>query len=158
MGQSSELKLNATLEFMRTLWALDHDLQRASKRMNRTLGVTGPQRLVIRVLGANPGLTAGQLAQALRIHPSTLTGILQRLGQRRLVSSVRDPKDARKVRLELTPLGKRLDAAKEGTVEWMVRRALARVEERDMESAERVLGELSKVLRADLGEPRGRDD
>ncbi len=111
MGQSSDLKLNDTLEFMRALWALDHDLQRASKRMNRTLGVTGPQRLVIRVLGGNPGLTAGQLAQALRIHPSTLTGILQRLGQRRLVSSARDPKDARRVRLELTPLGKRLDAA-----------------------------------------------
>ena len=43
-------KLGQTLDFMQRLWALDHSLQAASKRMETTMGVTGPQRLVIRVL------------------------------------------------------------------------------------------------------------
>jgi hypothetical protein len=36
--------LGETLEFMRLLWAIDHGLQRRSKQLASTLGVTGPQR------------------------------------------------------------------------------------------------------------------
>ena len=64
---------------MRLLWAVDHGLQRRSKRMAATLGVTGPQRLVIRIVGRFPGISAGRLASILHLHPSTLTGILRRL-------------------------------------------------------------------------------
>lgn len=143
-------KLNSTLEFMRLLWALDHDLQRASKRMIRTLGVTGPQRLVIRVLGVNPGMSAGQLAHALELHPSTLTGILQRLVQRQLVARSRDASDGRRVVLRLTPLGQRVDTAKAGTVEALVRRALARTPVREVEAAAGLLARLGRVLSSGL--------
>ena len=51
-----------TLGFMRALWELTHALQVSSKRMARVLGVTGPQRLVIRVVGQSPGITARDLA------------------------------------------------------------------------------------------------
>jgi len=144
------LRLNTTMEFMRTLWALDHDLQRASKRMSRTLGVTGPQRLVIRVLGAHPGLSAGALAQALKIHPSTLTGILARLVQRRLIERSQHATDARRVVLRLTPRGARVDAARKGTVETTVRRALRRVSEEDLQVVVRVLQTVTRSLAADL--------
>jgi DNA-binding MarR family transcriptional regulator len=40
------------------------------------VGVTGPQRLVLRVVGLFPGMSAGELATVLRVHPSTLTGVL----------------------------------------------------------------------------------
>ena len=36
-----------TMRFMQSLWALAHALEVRSKRMARTLGVTGPQRLVV---------------------------------------------------------------------------------------------------------------
>jgi MarR family transcriptional regulator, organic hydroperoxide resistance regulator len=39
------------LQFMQLLWAVDHGLQRASKGMLRRLGVTGPQRLALRLIG-----------------------------------------------------------------------------------------------------------
>ena len=66
-------------QVLRLIWALDHALQRRSKRMEATLGVTGPQRLVIRIVGRFPGAPAGLLSEILHIHPSTLTGILKRL-------------------------------------------------------------------------------
>src|SRR5713101_3874382 len=37
--------LGPVLQFMKQLWALDHGLQSASKRMKATYGITGPQRL-----------------------------------------------------------------------------------------------------------------
>ena len=44
-------RLGRVLEFMRVLWAVDHALQSTSKWMEVRLGVTGPQRLVIRMIG-----------------------------------------------------------------------------------------------------------
>jgi hypothetical protein len=44
----------ATLQFMQRMWDLVHALDVRSKRMAKTLGVTGPQRLVVRVLGQSP--------------------------------------------------------------------------------------------------------
>ena len=58
------------LQFMQLLWAVAHGLERASKRMTREIGVTGPQRLVLRVAGLRPGLSAGHLAAILHVHPS----------------------------------------------------------------------------------------
>lgn len=69
---------------MRLLWSIEHGLQRASKRMEAALGVTGPQRLVLRVLDQSPEMTAQGLAQLLHLHPSTVTGILQRLEKKEI--------------------------------------------------------------------------
>src|SRR6185503_3710439 len=90
------------LELMRVIWALDHALQSRSKAMARTLGVTGPQRFVLRVVERHPGISSGALAEYLHLHPSTLTGVLQRLDDRGLLERRRDPEDARRVLLELT--------------------------------------------------------
>ena len=102
---------------MRLIWAIDHGLQTTSKRMHRTLGATGPQRLVIRIVGKFPGASAGQLADILHIDPSTLTGVLQRLARRGLLARRRDPRDGRRVLLTLTAKGRALDVPAAGTVE-----------------------------------------
>src|ERR671914_825909 len=81
------------LQFMQLLWAVVHGLERTSKRMTHDIGVTGPQRLVLRVAGLFPGLSAGDLATILHVHPSTLTGVLQRLVDQGLLVRLDDPRD-----------------------------------------------------------------
>ena len=120
-------QLGPVLDFLRALWALDHALQSASKRMETKLGVTGPQRLVVRMIGRFPGISAGEVAEFLHVHPSTLTGVLKRLEQRGLVKRRADPADARRALLELSAKGRRVDATRAGTVEAAARRALARL-------------------------------
>src|SRR2546423_13583048 len=71
--------LGAVLDFMRLLWALDHALQSASKRMESNFGMTGPQRLVMRIVGRFPGIAAGRDAQIQHGHPSPMTGNLKPL-------------------------------------------------------------------------------
>ena len=115
-----------TLQFMQRLWALTHALEVRSKRMAKELGVTGPQRLVIRVIGQSPGLPARDLATTLGLHPSTLTGILARLETQGLIRREIDDSDRRRMQFELTTAGKRLDKDRKGTVEAAIRRALTR--------------------------------
>jgi DNA-binding MarR family transcriptional regulator len=114
--------------------------------MARDLGVTGPQRLVIRVVGLAPGLSAGALARILHVHPSTLTGILQRLWKQGVITRAADPVDARRSVLRLTPRGQRVNAAMGGTVETAVRAALKDVPPRDRRAAHAVLSAVSARL------------
>jgi DNA-binding MarR family transcriptional regulator len=101
--ESSALtELPDVLQFMQLLWAVVHALERTSKRMSGEIGVTGPQRLVLRVVGLSPGLSAGDLAAVLHVHPSTLTGVLQRLVSQRLLARSDDPRDRRRAILRLT--------------------------------------------------------
>jgi DNA-binding MarR family transcriptional regulator len=134
------------LQFMRLLWALVHGLDKTSKRMSAEVGITGPQRLVLRVAGLFPGLSAGDLATLLHVHPSTLTGVLQRLVTQRLLTRVSDPRDQRRAVLNLTARGARINSTHRGTVEAAVEAALRGVGARDRATTRRVLQRLTDEL------------
>jgi len=144
-----EPPLGAVLDFMRMLWALDHALQSASKRMEANFGLTGPQRLVVRIVGRFPGIAAGRIADILHVHPSTLTGILQRLERRAVLQRRPDPRDARRALFMLTAKGRKLDVVRTGTVEQAVRRVLTR-EPQKVSGAQEVLAALTEELDAGL--------
>jgi DNA-binding MarR family transcriptional regulator len=131
--------LPETLQFMRLLWAIVHGLQKASKRMASELGVTGPQRLALRVLGLYPGVSAGTLARILHVHPSTLTGVLQRLAKRGLLRRAADHTDRRRTVLFLTARGERVNRADRRTVESAIAAALNELGRPDARAAGRAL-------------------
>lgn len=64
-GRDTPAPLPDVLQFMRLLWAVVHGVEKTSKRVSAELGVTGPQRLVLRVVGLSPGLSAGDVAAIL---------------------------------------------------------------------------------------------
>lgn len=138
--------LGEVLDFMRDLWALDHALHTRSKHMARRLGVTGPQRLVIRLVGRFPALSPGELAELMHVHPSTLTGILDRLEKRRLIERWPDPQDSRRALLRITAQGRRVNARAAGTVEAAVRAALARQSPAQVRAARQVLAAVRGTL------------
>lgn len=138
--------LGEVLEFMRLLWAVDHGLQSTSKRMEATLGLTGPQRLVLRLVGRFPGIPAGRLAQIMHVHPSTLTGVLKRLEKRGLLERKSDPLDGRKALFALTEAGRTLDVPATGTVEAAVQRVLSRMSHARIIGTQEVLTALAEEL------------
>jgi DNA-binding MarR family transcriptional regulator len=139
-------RLPNVLQFMQLLWAVVHGLESTSKQMRTRIGVTGPQRLVLRVIGLFPGLSAGDLASILHLHPSTLTGVLQRLITQRLVRRLDDPKDRRRAILTLTARGRRANAVEAGTVESTIAKALKEVGEQELATAKGVLERLADHL------------
>jgi len=146
---ATTLTLDPPLQFMRLLWERVHVLQTTSKRMQRELGVTGPQRLVLRVIGLCPGVAPGALARILHVDPSTMTGILQRMERQRLLRRSADRGDARRLALHLTSAGTRIDSALSGTVEAAVRETLADAARGDTAAAGRLLAALIARMPSD---------
>lgn len=130
------------LEVLSLLWEIEHALRRRSKRMERRLGVTGPQRLVLRLVSRERDLTPGDLARRIHLHPSTLTGILQRLVERGLLERRPDRHDQRRARLRVLPAAAPIVRTARDTVEARVAAVLADLPDAAIEHARMVLGAL----------------
>ena len=145
-ARTKKYPFDPVLDFMRLLWSIEHGLQRMSKKMESELGITGPQRLVLRVVGRFPGLSAGELAHIVRLHPSTITGILQRLVARGFLERRTDPSDTRRAQLRLKPRAAVYTRSSRGTVEQVVTDALKNVGASNVRAARKVLAEVAERL------------
>lgn len=116
----SKGSLGANLEFLRALWAVNHEMETTSRSMRKVLGFTALERMVVRFVGRHTTLSPGDLAKLLHVHPSTLTLLLHRLVQRRILTRTTDPGDGRWALLRLTERGRALDIPSAGTVEAAV--------------------------------------
>jgi len=146
LADAAAHQLDPALDFLRLLWSIEHHLQSTPKRMESRLGITGPQRLVLKVVAESPGISATEVASIVRLHPSTITGILQRLIAKGLLLRARDPIDTRRVRLRIQPAGRRFVRRTKGTIESAVERALKGVPPHSVHAAREVLAAIATAL------------
>jgi DNA-binding MarR family transcriptional regulator len=152
MSSRTSARPDRVIPFMQRMWAVVHELQRVSKRMEAELRLTGPQRVALLMIGRSPGLSAGELAAQLHLHPATLTGVLARLEAARLIHREWDRGDARRMRLALTNAGRVANRKRSGTVESAVRDVLSRTSTADAAVATRVLAGLASALQSVAGQ------
>lgn len=76
-----------------------------SRQLNKDVGLTGPQLLVLQEVGKNPGIMVKQIAESINLSPATVTSILDRMEARALVNRVRSTEDKRKVGVFLSENG-----------------------------------------------------
>lgn len=146
MTLSTPVDSDSTLRFLRLLWRVNHAMERASSHMHATLGITAPQRMVIRFIGRAPGISSGELAEVLHVDPGTLSSTLRVLEREKLVARRADDRDRRRVRVFLTPRGRQLDADTPRTVEAAVRVTLSRQSKLGLSSIQRILEALAREL------------
>jgi DNA-binding MarR family transcriptional regulator len=151
------LPLGEALDVMRSLWRVNHELERLSARMARTLGITAQQRMILRVVGRFPGITSGRLSHLLCVDAATTSTALARLERRGLVVREPDARDRRRVSVALTAKGRSLDAPTSGTVESAVESVLATSSRADVDALHRMLEALAETLRAQSSEDRESD-
>lgn len=149
-------ELGETLAFLRLLWRVNHGIERRSRKMQRAMGVTAPQRMVLRLAGRFDGISAGELAALLHVDPGTLSSALRELERRRLLRRAPDAADGRRVCVHLTAAGRALDVNAPDTVEGAVRDAMRQTGTARRQSAIRALEQLAIELESDSGRPRGR--
>ncbi len=114
--------------------------------MHRRSGVTAQQRMVLRIVGHLGSVSAGMLSTLLHVHPGTLSAALRRLEGRGLLARQRAEDDARRVLIALTPLGERLLATSEGTVERAATQVLSESEPEFISSALLLMEQISRAL------------
>lgn len=95
-------------EVVNHLRRLFRAIQEHSKAILRKTGLSGPQLWALAILKDEPELSLGELAERLFAHPSTVSGIVDRLERRGAIRRAVDPLDGRGIRLSLTPVGRRL--------------------------------------------------
>jgi DNA-binding MarR family transcriptional regulator len=135
------------LHFLQTVWQMEHALERASKRMEDAIGISGPQRFALRMIGERPGLTPRDLASLLHLHPSTITGIVQRLENRGFVRREANLADGRVAHLHLTRSGVRANTpSARGTVEHAARATLRGCNPRQRKAAGEVIEHFTREL------------
>ena len=145
-GKEPADRLPHALAFLRLLWAIDHGLRSVSRQMHRKLGLTGPQRLVLRIVSKFPDSMPSELADLLHLDRGTLTGILERLAAQQLISREANENDGRSVLIRLTTRGRMLDHEVPGTVEACIQRALASLPRGKVEAAKLVLEAVAREL------------
>jgi MarR family transcriptional regulator, organic hydroperoxide resistance regulator len=79
-----------------------------SHEVSSSFGITGPQLWALKTISQSSSLTLGNLSKQMYLHPSTISGVIDRLEGRGLVQRVRDTNDRRVVTVELTPAGQEL--------------------------------------------------
>ncbi len=162
----AETSLGAALDLTRLLWAIEHQLNRTSKLLHRRLGITGPQRLVLRIVEEQPGVSAGEIARLIHLDKSTLTGIFRRLEQRRLLVRTTDAFDRRKVRFRARPGATRARLLDAPTLESATAAVVAKTPRESIRAARDVLNAIHSRLESQVsdgavgrglaGGPRGR--
>lgn len=145
----SEFTIGPAGEFMRSLWRLNHALERVSRGMETSLGVTAQQRMMIRCVGKYPGMTASQLAAQFHLDAGTVSTALERLERKGLLQRRRDHRDRRRVTLGLTAAGRAIDRDVPGTVEHAVEALLGALSADDVSRTRAVLGTLTDLLERD---------
>jgi DNA-binding MarR family transcriptional regulator len=148
--------LPSELVVLRDLWALDHAMERASRRMQEAIGVTAPQRMILRIVGRFPGIVAGDLARLLFLDAGTVSAALSRMEARALLERKKDESDHRRALLGLTRKGKRLDVPREDSLESAVARALERSTDAERDTLRTMLGRIVEELAAN--EPSAPND
>jgi DNA-binding MarR family transcriptional regulator len=90
---------------------------RLHKPILEPLGLTFPQYLVVLELLDGGPRTVGALGNALDMDTGTITPLVKRLEAAGRVTRTRDSNDERRVMVDLTPIGRSLDAAVRGVTE-----------------------------------------
>lgn len=76
-----------------------------SQGVRARYGLTGPQLWALKTLQSTGRITVGELANALAVHQSSVSVLLDRLEERRLITRRRRGGDQRVVEVDLTPRG-----------------------------------------------------
>ncbi|MBF0452386.1 MAG: winged helix-turn-helix transcriptional regulator [Candidatus Magnetomorum sp.] len=79
-----------------------------SRALVKRVGLTGPQLVVLKTLSQEGEVSVGELSKVVSLRQATVTGILERLNKRGLVSRRRSNQDRRRVLVLTTEKAERL--------------------------------------------------
>jgi DNA-binding MarR family transcriptional regulator len=100
------LKLDHQLCF--ALYSASLAMTKLYKPLLDDLGLTYPQYIAMLALWEEDGMTVSALGERLHLDSGTLTPLLKRLEAADLLVRLRDVEDERRVRIRLTPTGRKL--------------------------------------------------
>jgi DNA-binding MarR family transcriptional regulator len=93
---------------MNALRRVVRDLRLSARGAERSAGISGAQLFVLQSLAAAPASSLNELADRTLTDQSSVSVVVKRLADRKLLARKASPADARRLELSLTSAGKRL--------------------------------------------------
>jgi DNA-binding MarR family transcriptional regulator len=106
--QTRAFRSDSSLRVMNALRRIVRDLRLGTRDAERTAGVSGAQLFVLQALNERPAASLDDLAERTLTDQSSVSVVVHRLIDRKLVASRVSSVDARRVELSLTASGRRL--------------------------------------------------
>jgi len=108
-GMAAEVSGDVAIsEIMQSLRRIIKSLQDYYQEVSENFGVTGPQLWALKTISHHDSLSLSELSQKMYLHPSTMTGVIDRLEKKGYVKRNRNQGDRRVVCVALTAKGKGL--------------------------------------------------
>lgn len=101
-AHSHSVSDNVMIALRKIIRAIDMN----SKQLVKRVGLTGPQLVILHEISIVGEVTAGELARAVSLSQATVTGILERMEKRRLLTRRRSDFDKRRIMVRITKNGK----------------------------------------------------
>ncbi len=126
-GSQPKPELVAAEEAFSLVLQLVRAVQSGMQSIDASQGMSGSQLLALWQISAQPGLRVAELAEALHIHPSTASNLLDKIEARGLVRRERSKSDNRVVHLFLNDSGVNVVKGLPGPLQGRLRFALREV-------------------------------
>ena len=119
-----------------------------SHKLAREFKLTGPQIVCLRQLFRVKKSTPSELAKAMHLSQATVTGILDRLDARGLISRERSTQDRRKVIVELSETGGKIAASAPSPLQERFAGNLAKLPEENRAVISTILQQIVSMMEA----------
>jgi len=123
-------------------------LRTSSRETERIVGLTGAQLFALQQLAARPGMSVNDLAAATFTHQSSVSVVVQRLVNRRLVAKVPARDDRRRAHLALTEAGTALLRRSPEPVQDRLIDAIGSLSEPQRRALAQALGDIARAMGA----------
>jgi DNA-binding MarR family transcriptional regulator len=140
---------NGTIaETIQSLRRIFKAIQDYSHEVSQEFGITGPQLWALKTIYAEESLSLSELSRKMYLHPSTVTGVVDRLEKKGYVFRDRGQKDRRVVKVQLTPEGKELVKKAPNPIQGKMIYGLRGMKQRDLKRIHESVEKLVEMAEA----------
>jgi DNA-binding MarR family transcriptional regulator len=125
---------------------LMHGAEMYTKELNKKYSITSAQLNCLLALYENGPLPPSQIARHMMVNSSTVTGVIDRLEQKKLVRRQRNSPDRRIINIQLTSDGKKMAEVAPPPIQQRVVDGLQQLSSNELNQIIRSLTKLTKML------------
>jgi DNA-binding MarR family transcriptional regulator len=138
---------------MNALRRIVRDLRLGAREAERSVGISGAQLFVLQALADGPAASLNELADRTHTDQSSVSVVVRRLVERKLIARKPSEKDARRTELNLTAAGRRLLSRSPEPTQARLVQALDRMPRADFASLVAGLRRLTVEMGGDGASP-----
>ena len=145
MQITRDLAITGVMQSLRRIFKAIQDY---SQEVYNKFEITGPQLWALKTISQNENLYLSELGKRMYLHPSTITGVVDRLEKKGFVVRSRGQKDRRVLSVCLTPKGKRLSKETPNPIQGKMIYGLGKLRRDELNSIYDSVSKLVEIMEA----------